>query len=321
MKRYFYGAILVAVFILLVGGTIFLLKQPPKQDEVEQQKTKLVEPLTKPAEPIKPSLPSATTGTLMVTSEPSGATVILTDVEKGVTPLEIPDLEFGKYVLKLQLKGYQNMQQEVDLTNENSNQNIPITLEKAIAPVGTLVVESEPPGAFIVIGNRVLGVTPKSLPNTRVGKYNVTLKKDGYEDYTGSIRVAQDKTITLTGTLKEIPKPVVVQEPPKPVEPEVRVGQLVQSGPDVVPPKPLQKIYPSFPEAAKFKKLEGTVKISVLVDENGQVIDMKILKSAHPILDETVLKAYKQWTFQPATKKGVRVKMWVSFSMTFQTSR
>src|SRR5919106_3378829 len=187
----------------------------------------------------------------------------------------------------------------------------PVTLQKTAPTTGTLIVESEPEGALIVLANRVLGTTPKSFPR-KPGNYSITLKKDGYQDYTGSVTVAQDKKVTFKGTLAEIPKPVPVVEAPKPKPPEVTRGQLVTLGPDVVPPKPIKKVYAKYPDAAKSRKLEGTVRLSVLVDETGRVLDIKVAKSSsHPMLDEAVVKAYREWQFSPATKKNVPVKVWI----------
>jgi protein TonB len=67
--------------------------------------------------------------------------------------------------------------------------------------------------------------------------------------------------------------------------------------------------------------MEGVVSMSVLVSETGQVIDVKITKSANSILDQAAMNAVRQWAYEPATKKGVKVKMWVPVSMSFQSGR
>lgn len=323
MQRYFYAAIAVFVFIILVGGGILFFRKPAEDSPSpapQPGKQTTVQPSTTPqaAQPLP--VEPVTTGNLMITSEPSGATVLVGGEEKGVTPVEVPQLPFGTHVVKLQLKGYQDLEEEVELTAENPNPALPpFTMSKA-AVNGTLIVDSDPGGAFIVIGNRVLGVTPKTLYR-RPGNYNITLKKEGYQDYSGTAVVAQDKRVTFRGTLAEIPKPAPVVEPPKPKPPEVIRGQLVPLGPDVIPPKPINKIYAKYPDAARVRKLEGTVRLNVLVDETGRVLDIKVTKSAHPMLDEAVVKAYQQWTFQPATKKGVPVKVWITVAMSFQSGR
>ncbi len=114
---------------------------------------------------------------------------------------------------------------------------------------------------------------------------------------------------------KPKPTPVVVATPeptpppPPPTPPPVVEGQLVEIGPGVTPPRKVSGPSAEYPERAKRQKLEGTVAISLLVDENGVPQDFKIIESAGPVLDDAVLNAVKKWRFEPATKDGVRVKI------------
>ena len=113
-------------------------------------------------------------------------------------------------------------------------------------------------------------------------------------------------------TPKPTPAPVVVAAPeptPPPTPPPVVEGQLVEIGPGVTPPRKVSGPSAEYPERAKRQKLEGTVAISLLVDENGVPHDLTVVESAGPVLDEAVLNAVKQWRFEPATKDGVRVKI------------
>ena len=311
---------MIAVLVAL-AGTIFFFWPGEKDKQVNQQQTTT----TTTTAPVGTSTTSATpsnqlpgTGRLSISSDPVGAKVFLQGEEKGVTPLELSDLAFGKYALKLQREGFKDVEQEIEVTAETSSANIPVTLEKSAPVVGTLVVESDPPNAFIVIGNRVLGVTPKQLPNTKAGKYNITLKKDGYQDFTGTVRVAQDKTITFTGQLVEIPKPAPIVEQPVVKTPEVVPGTLVTLGPGVTPPKAVKKSYAKYPDSLRKRRVEGPVQMSILVSETGKVLDVKILKSAHPILDEVSVSAVREWIFEPATKDGVPVRIWIPVSITYQ---
>ncbi len=324
MQRYFYAAIAVFIFISIVGAGILFFRKPPGdvQAPAPPPPKTVTDNTGNTPPPVQPSpVNVAELGSIMITSEPAGATVFVAGEERGITPVEVPQLPLGKHMLKLQLKGYQDLEQEVELTAENPNASLPsFTMAKAAAVNGTLVIDSDPPGAFIVIANRVLGVTPKTVYR-KPGNYNILLKKDGYQDYSGTAVVALEKRVTFKGVLAEIPKPVPVVEAPKPKPPEVTRGQLVTLGPDVIAPKPINKVYAKYPEAAKVRKLQGTVRLNVLIDETGRVLDIKVVKSAHPMLDDAVVKAYQQWTFQPATKQGVPVKVWITVAMSFQSGR
>lgn len=319
MQRYFLGAIVLAIFIILVGG-IFLFRgrqtqEPPK---VEPPAPQVQQPKPVAPQPVKPAV---TSGKISITSDPPGATVFVGEEQKdGVTPMEIPDLPLGTYTVKLQLKGYQDYQQDVQLTEGAPNSEVPITLEKMAPQIGTLVIDSNPPGATITLSKKTIGVTPKTLTNKNIGKYSVLLKKEGYEDYSETVRVTQDKTTTLMAQLKEIPKPVAVTPPPPPPKEEVKPGTLVALGPDVIPPKPIKKTFAKYPEAARQRKLEGVVSLSLLVSETGKVTDVKVVKSANPILDDAAVKAVREWVYEPAKKDGVPVKVWLPVSLSFQQS-
>lgn len=325
MKKYLIAAIGVAFFIVIVGGLILWLKGG-KPEAKKEEPPAPVQVVTPKATPPKPQTVEfvATTGQISITSEPVGATVFVGDEQKGVTPLVLADLPIGKYVLKLQMKGYQDLQQEVEITGENKNLNVPVTLEKETPQVGTLVIESTPPGAAIIMNKRAVGVTPKTLTNMKASKYTITLKLDGHDDYTGTVRVKSNETATLEAKMVEIYKPPPPPEPKPvaPAAPKVTPGMLVQLGqPGVVPPKSIKKVPARYPEAAKQRRLEGVVGLSILVSETGKVVDVKVVKSANAMLDDAAVEAVKQWTYEPATKDGVPVKVWTPVSMSFQRSR
>jgi TonB family protein len=119
------------------------------------------------------------------------------------------------------------------------------------------------------------------------------------------------------------PEPPKIQEkaaPPEPEAPRAKVGELVDAGPGVSPPQLVSVPKPGYPPMARTLRVEGTVVLSVLVDENGQVQDVRI---AEPIrqnvgLNEAALSAARSVRYKPATKDGVRVKMWTRLRIPFR---
>ena len=118
------------------------------------------------------------------------------------------------------------------------------------------------------------------------------------------------------------PPPPPVAKPEPPPEPRVRVGELVQPGPGVVPPKILKQETPTFPPAARrLLRRDTTVVVRVLVDERGRVIEAeRESEKAGLGLDEAAIDAAKKFQFKPATKQGVPVKMWRSLRFAFGAS-
>jgi TonB family protein len=306
-------AIYLVLGIIAAAGAWWVTNSMKKEAETPDVHPNLI--VRKLTPPPQPGQPKPTAGVISITSEPPGATVLLGTEEKGKTPLKLSDVAFGKHQLTLKLQGYQDLVQEIELSENRSALEMPAVLQTAVPQVGILIIESNPPGAFIAMGTRVVGQTPTKLDKAKVGKYNIVLRKEGYIDHTESVRVKDGETTTLKAELKEVPK--VVVEAPKPVEPEVKPGMLVTLGPGVTPPRTLKKSAVEYPDTARKQKLEGTVQLNLLISETGQVLDVRILKSAHQILDDAAVRTVKQWTYEPAKKQNVPVRVWLSTSITF----
>lgn len=70
------------------------------------------------------------------------------------------------------------------------NAGIALVVMMAVAGCSTMVtIQSEPPGADIILNNQKVGTTPFAvkLSDFAFNSYDVTLKKDGYSDFHGSI--------------------------------------------------------------------------------------------------------------------------------------
>ncbi len=133
---------------------------------------------------------------------------------------------------------------------------------------------------------------------------------------------------TAEAVVAEAPHPVVpaaaAPQAPAAAAGAVREGDLVGPGVGVVEPQ-LVKLgrFPVMPPQAKqIQKRSGapsglgTVAIMALVTETGQVTDTRIVrKSSFEFVDQAALAALKGSQIQPATKGGVRVKMWKTFAI------
>lgn len=125
---------------------------------------------------------------------------------------------------------------------------------------------------------------------------------------------------------QQTPAPTVSEEPastpPAEVqqEPVVNEGDLVELTPDVIKPVLVKKVEPEYPRVAMQKKIEGTVILQLLVNEDGQVSDVQVLRTAGGSggLNEAAVSAVRQWTFRPAVKAGKRVKVRVTYPIVFK---
>jgi TonB family protein len=116
------------------------------------------------------------------------------------------------------------------------------------------------------------------------------------------------------------PEPVATQPPLVPAEAAVSQGDLVEVGPDVTPPQPVYNPKPSYPPLAARQRVGGTVFLDLLVDENGSVQDVRVLRGVKPDLglDAAATSAVRTWRFKPATKNGTRVKVHITQPIPFK---
>ena len=76
---------------------------------------------------------------------------------------------------------------------------------------------------------------------------------------------------------------------------------------------------PHYPKSARRRGYEGTVLLRVLVLENGEVGEIELTEpSGYSVLDESALKAVKDWVFIPGKKAGKYISSWVEVPIKFQ---
>jgi TonB family protein len=97
-------------------------------------------------------------------------------------------------------------------------------------------------------------------------------------------------------------------------------GVLVPIDEAEVLPVSLTHKYPPYPPAAKAAKLGGSVLMNVLVNERGTVDQVVLVQGVQGSdeLSDAAVRAAKSWTYRPATKRGVPVKVWKSEQVEFK---
>ena len=122
------------------------------------------------------------------------------------------------------------------------------------------------------------------------------------------------------------PAPTSAATPPVPLQPaadtgrqpQVQIGDLVQLGPGVVQPKIVYRPETRYPPAARRMNRSAEVTVRALVDEKGRVEKAERVGAAVGMgFDEAALEVARLSAYNPATKDGVRVKMWISMKVTF----
>jgi protein TonB len=107
----------------------------------------------------------------------------------------------------------------------------------------------------------------------------------------------------------------VQQEPPEVVgELDGKSIYRYVVGGRVTEPKKLSTVSPVYPEAARRARIVGAVIVKVVISTEGEVADLEVLRGLPLGLTEAAVDAVRQWTFKPATLRGIRVP--VSYILT-----
>lgn len=94
-------------------------------------------------------------------------------------------------------------------------------------------------------------------------------------------------------------------------------GGVFRIGGAVSSPSILHKVEPEYSEEARKAKWQGTVQLSVIVDETGHPRDIKVAQSLGLGLDQKAIEAVQQWLFRPGMKDGKAVAVFATIQVTF----
>jgi protein TonB len=90
-------------------------------------------------------------------------------------------------------------------------------------------------------------------------------------------------------------------------EPEIFV--VVEQQPEMIGGQEALYGEIEYPDFARKANIEGQVILQFIVDENGNVSNVQVLRSVHKLLDEEAVRAIQQMKFKPGKQRGKSVKV------------
>lgn len=127
------------------------------------------------------------------------------------------------------------------------------------------------------------------------------------KDY-GLVNAIDDYSLCIFDNLEKKPQKCKPEKPTENNQPTANnSGSNIVSG-GVLNGKAVNMPVPDYPASAKAVGATGTVNVSVVVNENGDVTSANAT-SGHPLLKEAAIKAAKQAKFQPFLQSGKAVKV------------
>jgi PEGA domain len=235
------------------------------------------------------------TGSFSVSSVPAGAIVRWKGRELGHTPLRQSVLPSGDQVVEITAPGYQPCPIELTI---RTGSVVDLGVRSLAKQLGKLSLVTDPPGvSYLVVApdkKTIAGLTPDTIENLPLGKYDVRLTQPGWPAYGqsadinsgdpvevgrefkgGSVELTSDPdgATIFVGGLKLGTAPVTANLPTGPVEVTSRFGTLVSVVQTLVPD----------PERAisfHFKHSYGTLLVSS--DRTDAVLIVDGVDYGHP---------------------------------------
>jgi hypothetical protein len=140
------------------------------------------------------------------------------EARRGQTPVAIRNVNLGTRRVRVQRDGYVTAERQVTLTSDRPSRSLDVRLTAAPparpapapparpaatpqATTGTLLVESRPAGATVLVNNRNVGVTPVTVQSLAPGQYIVHLELAGYLPFETTVRVVAGERARAAASL------------------------------------------------------------------------------------------------------------------------
>lgn len=142
-------------------------------------------------------------GDLALNTNPTGATVTLDGINRGICPVTLSGLTPGVHTARFSLSGFQDQTETVTVV-AGQTMRYTFGLSPIIRPVsgtrnGSLAVSSVPSGAIIGVDETLIGYTPLTIRDmVSPGPHHLYLYADGYHDYVQAFSVSSGETVALS---------------------------------------------------------------------------------------------------------------------------
>jgi len=155
---------------------------------------------------VTPSIP----GSLDLRSVPDNVSVTVNGEYKGRTPLTVSALDPGAYTITFSRFDYEKFSTPATVES-GAITEVTATLQPK---TGTLIINTSPMGAQILLDGNTVGVSPVTRTNLVAGNHTINATLDGYIPVEVQARVIADQSVT---SMIELEKPSAIPGMPTPV--------------------------------------------------------------------------------------------------------
>jgi TonB family protein len=123
-----------------------------------------------------------------------------------------------------------------------------------------------------------------------------------------------DEKALLSSTAMPTPDPL--SQPADPPFPTQTTARRV--GGDVKAPVIVTRVEPVYSDEYRRARISGIVILETVITDQGEVTDVRVIKSLAPDLDMAAVAAVRQWKFQPGTLDGKPVPVIFNLTINFK---
>ena len=174
-----------------------------------------------------------------------------------------------------------------------------------------LTAEKKKPKVFVIQNVRFKPPPPKQeqqIPKPKVKKVPIP---DPTPDEPEPIRIPEPDEDLEIPDIDDLV--IAVPEAPPPVD----TGPIFVTG-DVRKPEKIHEVQPQYTEIARKARIQGVVILQTIINKEGNITDVKILKGLPMGLAEAAVSAVEQWKYKPATLNGKPVAVYFNLTVNFQ---
>jgi len=264
------------------------------------------------------------TGTIAVASEPSGATVVGTFGDTTATrraPARFEKVPAGQHTFTVRKEAHPAVDTTLTVA-AGQDQSVSVSLKRERVPFR---VRSDPAGATVFVNGNRAGTTPLDSALTAGQTYMYRVDEEGYVPSQRRQVVA-----TLDSTLEErvILNPVetgqgpTAQNAPASPEEEEKKEEKIFEVPEeqaelIGGMKALQESV-EYPDLAEKARIEGRVIVKFVVNEQGNVVNPKVARGVHELLNREAVEAVEKQNFKPGKQHGEPVKVRMALPVVFR---
>ena len=253
----------------------------------------------------------ADSGTIDVTSEPTGAEVLINGISRGTTPCSIERIPEGSVKIEIQQNGYTPHTREIALA-AGEKQSVNVSLRPL---PGNLNIVSIPEGARVYIDNEFKGKTPYTLDNTRPGTYRVRVEMTGHSPLARNITLEKGSTATEEfrlekniGILSIITAPsactILIDGKKKGI---TRSGQAETSA--VSNPLSIEDLIAGAHSVEIIRKGFGPQKRKIIIKRDQTTsLQVKLIRQFIPNYEVTTTRSYYKGVLEFVNEEGVRIE-------------